>query len=1775
MIERQDIDGYLLKRDRTAAFILNQHDAGVKFRVNLFQAEDKEYILSENETVTIEWRKPNKHAFLQTEGITKGTNYVEFTVDKAITQFVGLGFFNIIIKDGELRKGTLKREFEVVETGLGEKEVSQSYLDNQLVDVLDDLYEDFKDLKSKFNDHVKNHPGGSGGGGGGVSTPSIISSLETTNYKSGEIITIPVFFTSPNSGAGKIVIMVDDIEKVNTKLNMGDNTYNIEGLEKGTHKISLYAIDSLGIYSNKITHTVNVGSLEISSIFNFNKDYSTTAAIKMPLTIDTISTDNIVITYKIGAYTYTMAGEKGYNAIVFPSLAAGIYKIEVYAVAGEYTSNVITGNLVVLAGDNLFVSTMTEQDATFEEGTTIQIDYRISMKNVNNFNVTVNLDNELYKKLTVKGGTNYLTLIDLKKGTHTIEFVVTDINETQTYTLVLKIYVKESSFEAIESVKQGLLCWFDARGKDNTGSDRNVWEDKSGNDVKVNLHGLNYKTNGWMDNGLQLDGASYAEVEMRPFEDDAEYGLTIDIQYMVENTGNENAKVFDCRTAATSEVGIYADVNEISLTSMSQTKKTPHSEGELIRATYVIDRERQLAQIYINAVMSETMFLDDSDSSLESFQHSNTILLNTNIDKKVFGRVKIYNLRVYDRALTHDEILKNHISDLSSRAEQQSRWNFNYNDNMPTMYLYGDVTSMTKKTAVPLRIKYISTDTSKYGQSFDLDGSKSMVSWQGTSSLQYAVKNYKLKLKDNDGNKYKHALYEGQIETSTFCLKADYMESSHMNNTGIANFTNDNLYSTPNPPQQDNEKVRTAIGGFPIKLYINDLLMGVFNFNLDKGSTECYGMTDKYPNCLSMEVVANTDTTGGAFCKWTEESEKTKLAYYQSDFEIRYAADEEDETIWDCIAELVEWVSDADDETFAAELEQHFNKEYLIRYYLTVMVFGMVDNLGKNMMLNTWDRKIWYPNFYDNDTALGLNNSGYLVIESDCEIQAGIFNTSKSKLWTKLARVFDADIKETYKNMRSGLFRLDNMYEYFITNQIDKIPERLYNLDAEVKYIPYKRVYAHMIHGSRREHIKKWLRERILYLDSLLGYDEQLANFITIRANKEGPVSLDISTYSPLYLTVKWRNGELQTKRVGRNKTVTFSSSIPTETDQEVLIYAADQLKTIDGISNLTPSALMMSNATRLTKLECKSEKLLSVSVENNKLLQVINLKGCTLLGTGTVADIDVSACVNLIELNLSSTQITKIVFNKQGSNLQKLSLSDTLKNLELVNMPNLREVNTTYYSKLTSLKVADMTIETKEAISKLLSNSIEKIDFDTMYLKTLNFSNMKYLRDVNITNSEIDEVYYPVKELSEFDSYYFEDAKVISAVYTMYKDFSTEVLDKSETQLKALTIIYGDMTLLNKCYVLPDTLKKLIFKQNTSHTTKFKRGIYFGSDTTHDTSYTDIDFNNKELDDLSLSDYQTSNIYNLNLKAHNYVLSLYRDVIIEGIIDYTNLENVNDFSNMFYGYLSSNTKRSNLTIIPPAEFNTGGSALKFNRTFANCNKLEESEVISLVSSIPIAKVWNMNSMFANTGYNIKNIFEAFSNINASISIPYFFSGNTCTGALGDVNVNFGLSWNDGMFENTKFTSGTFNFNKGIETLNSMFESAALTSATLNIAKNINSSTKITNMDDMCSNCTNLESLDIKVTYANTINIITTASYAFTNCTSLTHFTVENLQIDCDVFKSLPSSVVLDSGSLLSIAKALVSHAGGDAKEISLSSSLSNMNEECMNLLSSKNWEVI
>ena len=1195
---------------------------------------------------------------------------------------------------------------------------------------------------------LEENGGGVGGGGGGITIPIISSEYNKTSVDTGTEISIPFTFYSPNLGKGVLHGLVDGVETINMQVPQGSSYADFGVLPKGSHRLSIFVVDRGGVYTDTLSFNIRIGALDISSTFDDSTDFTITQVIKIPVTIDTISVDPVYLTYTIDSTSTRISAKTGYNIIQLPVLSPGAHKVTIKAESGVYVSNILSFNVVIEDATNLtLISDFDIKEITYRK--LVEFIYRVSLKGVSQFTAQYYDNDTLIKTLTIPAGTNIWSTRELEVGEHTLKIVVTTEDGSKTAELVREFTVIESDYKPLEPVSDAsLIAWFDATGKTNNDFDKEVWEDKSPalEHPTVDFYNVNYGTNGWIDNALKLNGGAYAVINLQPLTEVTNAGLTLDIKYRTRDVGNQEACVLDLRGSDVNGKGFAIDTQKMYMNSASTRISSDVIQEETSRATFVIDKFNGIAKIYNNAVLTETFLM----SSTEDFFNSQNIYLGTKLEMidgkfvpNIFGDCEIYSIRVYARALESDEIVRNHISDIVDLIEQQEKYELNYMNNMPTMYFYGDTSAMTKDFKVPLRIKYISTNPDLYGDSFDL--ADCLVSWQGTSSLQYAVKNYKIRLKNQDGTKYKYSPYPDGIKEDTFCLKADYMESSHANNTGMAKFINDQLYDTPTPPQALDPNVRTTINGFPIQLYIalNDSVeptyIGIFNFNHDKSCNKSLGLNNEvegFEECVRFEVKANSDTSAGAFRDDSDES-------LRNDFEINYP-DEDDLTSeqidahYAKLKRVVSWVKNCTAETFKAELEQYFNKEYLIRYFVQAHLFGMVDNLGKNMMIATWDGLVWYLMFYDMDTQLGLDNTGYMEFASDVDVVEGVYNTSNSKLFVMLQECFPEEIAETYcKLRRTGKYSMPSILSYWYGEQVSKIGELQYNKDMEAKYIAFKNDYLFMLHGRRYEHMKKWITERMLYLDTIYGFEADTSASITIRANTLNTITLDITTYSPQYLKVKWRNGVEQVLRIGRDEKGNmipsrFSGTVATATDQEIIIYNAQQIKNIEGFASANPSVLNLVEASRLLAVECRDAKVLDdVRISsNNKFLGIIDLNGCSTLGSATGGGgttLDLSSLNNLTYLDVGGTQLESVPLPTGGCSLNTAIFSPNTKSIVLENMPALKEVEFNSANHLTTFRIVncpriplkDLVVKSSDVINNTtVKNNMVQINAENIYIK-------------------------------------------------------------------------------------------------------------------------------------------------------------------------------------------------------------------------------------------------------------------------------------------------------------------------------------------------------------------------------------------------------------------------------------------------------------------------
>lgn len=396
-----------------------------------------------------------------------------------------------------------------------------------------------------------------------------------------------------------------------------------------------------------------------------------------------------------------------------------------------------------------------------------------------------------------------------------------------------------------------------------------------------------------------------------------------------------------------------------------------------------------------------------------------------------------------------------------------------------------------------------------------------------------------------------------------------------------------------------------------------------------------------------------------------------------------------------------------------------------------------------------------------------------MTIEPDVEIESGSYNTSNSNLWSKVWNYFNTELKEEWAKMRQDRFTLDNLMEYIYNQQIAQIPAKMYNDDAQVKYLEFGSLYTYCCHGNKEHQIRRWLRERIAYVDSMLGYFTSQDDQVTIRMNKSGPVSFSVTTYIPLYFSVKWSNatGGTQTIKMKRGETKEFSYNSTTSTDQEVIIYHAQYIKDLSNLSNLNPSSCILANALKLTNVEIHSPLLYNVNVTNNKYLRNINLRNCTALGTVTAtgSSLDLSKCKYLQHCDIYNTNLTEVQLGSEGGSLLDIFYPKSVQTIQLIKQRLLHTIGLPYGNNGDEIPTSLYTVTIQEC------PNITKLNTSTNTAINSSFVSMSYCNNLTIRNA------LDLEELN-FDGFYRLKNVVIENMYNLTSVGFNDLLPKGDT---------------------------------------------------------------------------------------------------------------------------------------------------------------------------------------------------------------------------------------------------------------------------------------------------------------------------------------------------------------------------------------------------------
>lgn len=652
--------------------------------------------------------------------------------------------------------------------------------------------------------------GGSGGSSATITLKNLLDSNTLTVAVGGDAWLKFSFESSEDDSGGTAYIYIGGNLKGTSPIVSGENNLNIgQYIGEGTNEVKIVCMD---IYSNSkpLSYVVNAISLKITSTFDDTQIYSGDISVRYIPYGAVEKTIHFVVD---GVDTTDTVSETGKQQThVIPAMYHGTHLLKIYATA-------TIGKDTVKSNELLFDLLCTEEGATTPMIASAYSVKAVTQGELVNIPFMVydpsNMETEI--SLTIKQGdvvySSTARTVNRTRQTWStrnypigeVTFIITYGNITKSHTITvvkndIDVSVKETDLE----------FQLRAAGKSNSDNDRDIW---ISGDVTTTFEYINWESTGWVndekgDTTLRLSGDAKATINFMPFKTDArQTGRTIEMEFAIRDVNNRNAVAISCLSGG---IGFTVTADTATLTSEQSVIDCKYTDEKKVLVSFVIEpkTDYRLMSVYLNGVQSKITRYVENDNLQQ------TTPVNITIGSP-YCSVDLYSIRSYDTALTKEEIRDNYIASIQDIGEQLAVYEDNniYDDfgnlsysklqsKIPSMIIIGDLPTYKGDKKKVIIVYY---DPQNSSLCFEAEAT---IDVQGTSSQWYVVKNFKTKTSDA------HQIALNQIPTRVLCFKADYAEATSTHNTGTANYVHD-LYNTPVPAQEDDNRVRTTIYGHP------------------------------------------------------------------------------------------------------------------------------------------------------------------------------------------------------------------------------------------------------------------------------------------------------------------------------------------------------------------------------------------------------------------------------------------------------------------------------------------------------------------------------------------------------------------------------------------------------------------------------------------------------------------------------------------------------------------------------------------------------------------------------------------------------------------------------------------------------------------------------------------------------------------------------------------------------------------------------------------------
>lgn len=673
------------------------------------------------------------------------------------------------------------------------------------------------------------------------------------------------------------------------------------------------------------------------------------------------------------------------------------------------------------------------------------------------------------------------------------------------------------------------------------------------------------------------------------------------------------------------------------------------------------------------------------------------------------------------------------------------------------------------------------------------------------------------------------------------------------NNWSVNTETEQTIFTIDTPiPYDENTIIQTIAPSFL-------LAREVFNEEESKFEWQTYSKYDlyKYRDEVGIDQVAINITQSSLGSLFTitvpnfsvqfSDLEHSKLGFFIN-FYNQYVLDDSFTYVLNQNSEKILDNVDYRKNKFQSEYTNYFEKNSLLFHYLFTERFTMIDNRAKNTFIHTNSvdgvyetengetsepGSVWNYSFnYDDDTALGCNNKGFLTMDYGVEDIDNIdgypvqthggtpaFNAASSVLWNNV-RSLKTELIDAY-NANISAWSAESLNQKFETYQSYKCSQ-LQMLDMERKYFrPYVSgyygdnstvitTYLPMLQGRKKYQRKRFQSYQSIYIESKYKQPNvaPTSNIFTFRTTIQGgSIQPEVKPYMKCYPSIKYDQVSAYTDRVWPGESFK-PAAYSNPNDKNFTIYPASYISVLNGLNNAGLETATLSSGTKLLEVNLSNNPSLPESAndsiqisEGNTLLQIVDISK-----TKAQSFENLNKLANLRKFNAQDTDITTAIF-ATGGLIEEARLGEKISTLAFNSNTSLKVLDIQSLNNLETLRIITPSsqINWPETFNPQMCPKLKNItitDIDYTANSCWVFENSNWLESVyqlkqtypNVTLTG--SIYVERIRKSDYDKYFtawpgleIEYTDTITEYKITFKSYDNQ-------ELKTFFVIHGESSL-------------------------------------------------------------------------------------------------------------------------------------------------------------------------------------------------------------------------------------------------------------------------------------------------------------------------------------------------------------------------------------------